>query len=216
MSETLSYYTGLITSQYQNSAKFLEWLAAILNILHDASTATDSIDPAFDLDNAVGAQLDVIGAIVGQGRTVDFQPTDGTSPVLDDVTYRTLLKAKIGINQWSGQIADIESLWAILFPGGMICVQDNQDMTLDVAVSGLDLTVIMRDLIKNGYVVPRPQGVLMNFMFGRELPFFGYNLDNDYISGYESWWAQGEGEPPIFAYDMNTAAFKGLDEGRWS
>lgn len=179
----VDYYVSLITSQYQNSNNFLLWLRAALQIFSDAMQCLCTVDASFDLDAAVGAQLDVLGLLVGASRTVGFQPSNGVSPVLDDSTYRILLKAKIAQNQWDGQIPSLYTLWKQLFPGGTIVLQDNQNMTATITLTG-SFSSIIQDLIVNGYIIPRPETVQYNFVFGT-LPLFGFDQNNSYVAGFD-------------------------------
>jgi len=210
----ISYYLKLTTSLYRNKPNFISWLTVLLTPFNDLNKVLDTLYSNFDVDNAVGDQLDIIGELIGQTRTLNFQPTDGSSPTLDDATYQTVLKAKMGLNQWKGQAADIESLWATLFPNGAVIMQDNQDMSITVGVAGISITQTMRDLIREGYIVPRPQGVKMKYFFASKLPMFAYGLDNNYQSGYgKGYWSIGEDDPPLFYYDLDTT--KAYDEGTW-
>jgi hypothetical protein len=71
-----SYYLRLVTSEYQGPApNMLTWLNDNLQYLEDVTAALLEILNAYYLPAAVGAQLDVIGVIVGQTRLVGFQPT---------------------------------------------------------------------------------------------------------------------------------------------
>jgi hypothetical protein len=134
---------------------------------------------------AYGVQLDIIGQIVGQSRTVNFQPTDPTlSPILLDSTYRKLLLAKIGINSWDGKIGSLQPLWKAIFPEGTIKVADNHDMTMTVTTTGSFDSIIV-DLITNGYIVPRPQGVMLTGSLG-DLPYFGWDRNDEYVAGWDS------------------------------
>ncbi len=188
MSRPVSYYLDLITSQYRQSTKFLAWLTAALEVLDNVSSTIDDIVNAFDLDNAVGVQLDVVGVLVGQGRTVNFVPSDGSGPVLNDDNYRMVLRAKILKNHWKGTIPELVSAWEALFPGFLIVINDNQDMTMLVTLAG-DYTPLLQELVTNGYIVPKPEGVHINFAWGH-LPVFGYDQQSDYLDGYDvGWWA---------------------------
>jgi Protein of unknown function (DUF2612) len=178
------YYLSLITSEYQSAPNFLNFVNSVLGYLSHAGFCTENLPANFDLDLAVGAQLDVLGQIVGALRLVGFQPSGGVSPILDDASYRIYLRAKIAQNQWSGQVGELYSLWAKLFPGGKIIVQDNQNMTCTILMSGA-FSSIMRDLIFNGYIVPRPEGVLYNYVFA-PLPVFGCDLNNSFIAGFDT------------------------------
>lgn len=183
MSYSLDYYLRLPTGQYQNSPKFLSFLEAILQPLEDASSCADSLVDAFDIDEAEGVQLDIIGKQVGASRTLSFQPSNEYSPILEDEDYRILLKATIGKNHWDGQAASLYALWMNLLPGGSIIIQDNQDMSFNVYLSGA-LSSIVIDMILHDLIVPRPEGVLINYYMGT-WPLFGFDYHDDYIDGFD-------------------------------
>lgn len=153
-------YLNLITSEHQNKPKFTSWLTANLSILDDAETLATNFNSYFDLDFAVGAQLDVNGTIVGVNREVTYQPLDGSSPILDDESYRTLIKAKISKNSWDGTIPSIYDLWQNVFPQFGIQVIDNQDMSMKAILTG-QIDSSTQQLIDNAYIVPKPEGVAL-------------------------------------------------------
>jgi len=181
----MGYYLALLTSQYQppSSPKLNALLYVLLKKFDDVSQCLVKFDTAFDLDAAVGAQLDALGVIAGASRTVGFEPTGGVSPVLDDTTYRIYIKAKIAQNQWDGTVDSLYAVWKSLFPTGGIVIADNQNMTATIYLSG-GFTSIVQDLITNGYIVPRPEGVLYTYVFA-ELPVFGFSLtDTPYVAAW--------------------------------
>lgn len=178
---SLSYYLNLLTSQYRLSPKFQQWLSLALQPIDDLTTCLTTFTANFDLDWAIGQQLDICGVLIGCSRTVAFEPTGGGSPVLDDSTYRILLKARIAWNQWDGKIASMYPIWKSLFSSGNIIVHDNQDMTATIILSGT-FTSIIQDLITNGYIVPRPEGVQYTYSFGT-LPILGADENNSFIAG---------------------------------
>jgi hypothetical protein len=178
----LGYYLAILTSQYRTSPKLNALAKVLLRKFDDVSQVLVRMDTALDLDVAAGAQLDMLGAVVGASRTVTFQPSSGVSPVLDDSTYRLYIKAKIAQNQWDGTLASLYPIWQTLFPGGSIIIIDNQNMTADITLTGT-FTSIIQDLIVNGYIVPRPEGVLYTYLFG-VLPFFGFGQSPGFIDGF--------------------------------
>ena len=187
VAEPITYYEGLLSSQFTlpNSPKTNTFLALCLQLFQDVNACLLSFPSAFDLTTAVGVQLDMLGSIVGANRTVGFQPSNGISPVLDDATYRIYMQAKIAFNQWNGKITGMQAIWQSLFPGGKIVIADQQNMTANIIMTG-SFTSIIIDLIENGYIVPRPETVLYNYIFA-ELPLFGFDLGNGtgpIISGY--------------------------------
>jgi hypothetical protein len=181
--EPLQYYLSLPTSEYQNSPNFKAFLQLLLTPFNDCSTLINNMYTYFNIDTVIGEQLDIIGQLVGQGRTINFNPSNGSSPTLPDVDYQTLLKAKIIQNMWDGTIPSLYTAWSILFPSGVIVVKDNQDMTMDVIIAG-NFTSTIQDLITHDYIVPRPAGVLINYAFGT-LPIFGYDTESAFINGYD-------------------------------
>lgn len=184
----IGYYLGLVTHEYASSPKFMALLTFLLRKFDDASQCLVSMDTALDLDSAVGAQLDMLGQICQASRSVGFQPSNGVSPVLDDDTYRLLIKAKIAQNQWDRTRGYLETFWSTLFPSGKIILIDNQNMTVDVTVTG-SFTSIIQDLIVNDYIVPRSEGVQYTYFLGT-LPYFGFGSTPGYIAGFgEGYWA---------------------------
>ena len=183
MSYPVSYYLNLLTGQYAQSVKLQAFLSVFLEKMNDISECSDSMANTFDLDLAVDKQLDIIGEIIGVSRVLNFQPSNSMSPILNDDDYRILLKATIGTNHWDGKFTSLNGLWQNLFPSGYIIIQDNQDMTINIFLVG-NFNLIMIDMITHGLIIPRPQGVLINYMLG-QVPFFGFDSENDYISGFD-------------------------------
>jgi hypothetical protein len=180
----LAYYINLTTSEYRDKANHIAWLTALLRYLDDFSQVLEQFDSAFDLDYAQGVQLDTLGVIIGQSRVMNFQPSNGVSPILDDDTYRLLLKARIGYNQWDGTADGLQPVWQNLFPGGNIVVIDNQNMSATILMTG-SFSSIIQDLIAHGLIVPRPAGVLYNYDFG-VLPVFGFDRNDQFIAGFDT------------------------------
>ena len=182
MPQPLSAYVSLLSAQWRAPAapKLNGWLAANLQLFQDLIACAATFPYAFSIDTAFGAQLDVLGVIIGQPRQVSFQPSGGVSPILDDSTYRLLLRARIAMNHWDGKLPSLMAIWASLFPqSGTIQVTDNQDMTVDLYITGA-FTSIVIDLILNGYILPRPQGVLFTYPESGspplpELPLLGFD-----------------------------------------
>ncbi len=123
----MSKYTDLITNYHAGKPKFVEHVDLSTRPLIDVSTATSGLITAFDVDTAVGDQLDILGKWIGVSRAVaapitgvflqwdkervgwdqgiwlgPYQSTDALTYLSDDV-YRVVLKARIGINNWNGQ-----------------------------------------------------------------------------------------------------------------
>lgn len=209
-------YTDLITSRHANKPKFVATVAAsVEGLVAVQNTMSGVSGDDFDLDNAVGVQLDIIGIWVGAGRAVKtpivgvyfsfdisgigfdqgvwrgpFDPDSGIV-LLDDDSYRLVLKAKIASNNWDGTMESTKDVLEIIFPpssGVSVFVQDNQDMTMLVGVAGNQLTPLQVALLTGGYISIKPQTVRINYYATPSAPgpLFGFDIQNNYVSGFDT------------------------------
>jgi hypothetical protein len=136
----LSDYLNLIPAPNNTQPKFMAWVSVLLQGLVDAANVADSLQTLFDLDTAVGDQLDKVGQWIGLTRYITeplgnlffswdipglgwdqaqwsspFAPRTAAIVALDDFHYRTLLKARVAANQWDGTIEGAYAAWADLF-----------------------------------------------------------------------------------------------------
>lgn len=193
--ELLDGYRRLLTSEYKTRPRLTSWLLWLLSEgLTYKNTVQEFLD-AFNLDTAEGVQLDIIGRIVGVDRLLPFHPVSGDSPLMNDSTYRMVIKAKIIQNTWKGTLDELYEAWAVLFPEvRYFQIQDLQDMTYNVVIMGA-FTPLERELIANGYIIPKPEGVRINLLTITDtsgLPLFAYDMDTYLLSGYTSHWADPE------------------------
>lgn len=144
-----------------------------------------SLPGLFDLDIAFGAQLDATGEWIGLTRSVNL-PGYGTVS-LDDLDYRTLLRAKIAINHWDGSLGSLQIILANIFPnsGIKLVAVDNYDMTMSVYVLGGTLSALQLAMLQGDYLVPRPEGVLLNGIATVSGPLFGLDAETAVISGLD-------------------------------
>lgn len=211
-------YSGLITSEHRDKPKYMAVIAAATDPASQVQLAYQEMSDAFNLDYAIGKQLDIIGEWVGITRRVPiplqdvyfswdstvelgwdsgvwkgmFDPDSGLES-LGDEEYRQLIRAKIAANQWDGTIEGAEAVWAIVFNGVQtIILQDNQDMTMTVGFVGPPLNAVQKALLLGGYFPLKPAGVRIRY----------YAVPPD--------------DGPMFAWDTDSDLLKGWDEGRWA
>lgn len=185
MTGDVSPYLSRVPNENASQPKFIATLTATLQPLADNIAILESMPGLYDLDAAVGVQLDAVGLWVGAPRTIqtalpnvwftfntpglgfnqgvwrgNFDPTTGATVLGDDV-YRLYLRAVIGADHWDGTIPGAHAvLDPLLAPGGTgITIQDNGDMTMTVAFTGTPPTPIIAALFTNGYIQFRPPGV---------------------------------------------------------
>ena len=208
-------YLDLITSQHRVREKFMRTVTALLAPSDDIFALAIELDDEFDIDYATGVQEDILGEFVGAQRTLPYQPDKGLSPVLDNSAYHSLLCAQIAKNQWKGGIEDIKELWNALFGKGII-IQDNQDMSIDVLAIGIN-DQITKEMVLQGLIVPKPQGVHVNYYFA-DHAVFGYDLETDTIKGYDHADWMNALPDVSFSYDEDDPAsgMSGYDDGYWT
>lgn len=105
MAHDIGEYLGLLTKQHRGKSKLEAWLSVLLQPLIDAQLFCESIINSFDMDTAVGAQLDILGQWIGAGRdihTVQVTPSylkfdagPGFGHGYLKGTYRPLVRRKL-------------------------------------------------------------------------------------------------------------------------
>lgn len=207
-------YLGLITALHRDKPKFSAMISVVSQSFVDAQVVFSSLVPGFDLDLAVGVQLDAVGLWVGIARHVrtplegvyfsfdvaglgfdegvwkgPFDPDSGVT-TLDDDTYRLLIRAKIGANHWDGTLEGSARILNLIFggTGTYVFIQDNGDMSIDIGVAGVRPTAIFLALLTGGYIPIKPEGVRVNYYVVPDIdgPLFGFDVENQYISGFDS------------------------------
>lgn len=193
----VSDYLGLITSEYNQKPKFMATIQAVCQGFADDQFQLYQFPFLFNLDEAVGDQLDALGEIIGASRRLNAPLPPSGIVSLDDDDYRTLLKAVVAANHWDGTVPGIYTIWASVFAGNVfdVLVMDYQDMTMAIILLATDLGTVAEALLINGYFDLRPAGVLMLGYFEPSVPgpVFGFDVENTVIQG----WDQGAWVIPL-------------------
>jgi len=93
----------LLLEQYKNKEKLEALLTAFLAPFQDLETLSFDIYNNFLLDNAVGEQLDFLGATVKEGRRER-----------NDDVYRLYIKARIAVNRSNGRVPELLNILRIV------------------------------------------------------------------------------------------------------
>ena len=126
-------YTDLIAGAHRGKERFAEWIFQLTAPLKTARERLAGMVGDFDVDRAEGAQLDAVGVRVGLNRKLKTtisdvffafddvggagfdkgiwkEPRDSTYGIteLGDGVFRTLVKAKVALNQYGGCNEDVE------------------------------------------------------------------------------------------------------------
>lgn len=216
MSGTTEDYLDLITSEYRQQPDFTALISVGIDVQTHIQSLLLSMIPLFDVDTAVGDQLDAIGAWVGFSRNVSvpipgvyfswegtdpylgweygvWQPEDAPTDVtvLPDDVYRTFIKAKIAANRWDGTTDGAYAIWDSVFTDITILIQDNLDMSYNLAFVGGIVDSLTLALITGGYLPLKPEGVRVNeYLFPvDDNQLFSWDIETDFLGGWEvaSW-----------------------------
>ena len=219
---TLEQYLGLITSWHSDKPRFVNTVAVLIQPLVDAQAMLQKLTADFDIDTAIGVQLDMVGQWVGRSRYIKapisgvyfsfdlpaqrvgfdqgqwFGPDSSVDGVhaLDDETYRTVLKLQALANSWDGTMELIADAFDAVFPG--VVIDDKGDtanglMSMDVLVPAVHLSSLMLAVLEQDFML-KPSGVRTTFL-------------ETTVS-----------TEPLFAFDVAFVAggpMAGFDDGAW-
>jgi hypothetical protein len=176
-------YKSLLAGEHAAQQRLRRTVDALVAASVDAQDLLADLPARFDVDAAVGAQLDVLGAWVGLPRYI-FVPTLGTV-TLADVDYRVLLLARIAANHWDGSMDTLQVILANLFPGTGLVVSatDLQDMSMYIFVRGGTPTPTQLALLNGGLLIPKPSGVRVSGILVVTGPLFGLSQQDAAIAG---------------------------------
>jgi hypothetical protein len=208
----LSDYLALVPAWNANKPKFMNTLAVLLQPLIDAQAMLAQLTADFDLDTAIGVQLDMLGQWIGRTRYIDvpvtgvffsfddgggprtgfdqgvwlgaYQPSDAIT-ALDDDTYRSVLKLQAIANGWDGTIASIGPAMAAVFPG--VVLDDLGDstsglMAMDVLIPGGEMSSLLLAVLTQDFPV-KPAGVKVTIIETTVSTEPIFGFDVDYVEG---------------------------------
>lgn len=204
-------YTTLITSEHADKPNFVATVALTAGAFGGISDTLLQMSQIFNVDTAVGDQLDKIGEWVGVSRIQNapitdvffsfdiaglgwdegswrspFDPTTGIIS-LDDRTYRAFIKATIALNYWDGTVGQAQEIgMSYLTDFGLIAVVlDNMDMSMDVLIIGSGVSQVLKSLFQQGLFPPKAAGVRINNYYFSDTPLFGLDLDTLFVKGLD-------------------------------
>lgn len=183
MPDNNNHYLELVTHEYADKPKFNSMLSALLDKVVPINDCYLSYDIIFNINNAVGDQLDKIGEIIGLGRNLPLE-NEQIPSTLDDDLYRRVLKSRIYFNHWDGTIDGLKYILEQLFPGLVYDIVDAQDMSYSVYIINPEITDVETQLILEGYIIPKPSGVRVTYEV-LDSPLFGWDSDAGFVRGWD-------------------------------
>lgn len=206
-------YTRLIAGYHVDRPKYRQMVFETTQPVADIGAVAAGLPADFDLDSAVGVQLDAVGVRVGITRRLKtplagvyfsfdidgvgfdmgvwqgpYDPDSGIT-ILDDDAYREILRIKIANNHWDGTLSGAVDILAPVFGDNtQVFIIDNSDMSIDFGLSGEIPDVVKLTLLFGGYITLKPAGVRINGYFVTSeygAPIFGFDADNEYLGGFD-------------------------------
>ena len=200
-----------VTEQFKDAPVFDRYMQLLIQGLYEIELVFKDLMQLRSIDTAVGAQLDLLGNIVGQDRNIASKsfvsPTNPSGNItLDDETYRVVIKSRIRKNISVATPEDVISAASFILSeiGGKQVetriVEGNASASIYL---GRILTPLEKVLIKGYYtrnymdgLLPRPLGVRFNsyisfqsdnffaFKEVREAKGFGSRFNPNVDGGY--------------------------------
>jgi hypothetical protein len=211
---TLDYYLDLITSAYSEQPNAMATVKAVVQPKVDLIAFLQNLYKYFQLDTAVGDQLDKLGAWIGASRNVTF-PLTGV--------YFSLDSATLGLDQGSMQgkydpdtglvklpddvylkvinlirflyhnrctIPKLHEALDQLYPNCNLIIQNNGDLTVFYGLTATPENNLITQLFLQGYLSFAPAGcnVVGNIISSPDatpIPFFGLDYETIAYSGLD-------------------------------
>lgn len=194
MTATVSDYVSLITSEHRDKPKYVAVIETITSFAVDERNLVDKLPVDFDVNEAVGVQLDACAAWAGVSRTITIQPSDAfplpAAPYqveLDDDTLRRLILARVLANRWDGTPEQTVVILAAFYSpvGSAAAIVDNQDMSIDLILAGTFPSAAEAAVLSQFILPVRPAGVFVKNTHISPVggPLFGLDIDNEFIGG---------------------------------
>lgn len=184
---SLSRVPDRIYAQYRGKPKASAWYSIARSLGGDLSAAAEAVRKSYDIDTAVGEQLNVIGRIVvaprsvlgnvplnpamcaepdgaefGDGSAMCSALTIAQDATLSDDLYRLVIRSKIVKNNGDATIENILAGMNFLLPAAQVLrVTDGEDMSFSIEFYG-QITELERFALLSAGLVPKPQGVRFN------------------------------------------------------
>lgn len=184
----LTDYTGLVTSEHRPDPFFMAEVAVVMQPFVDIRNVLAAVPGYYDLNQAIGVQLDAVGLWVGASRYVAisvnqffsfdtkgvgfdqgiwYQVGDSLSMVttLADDQYRLLIQAKIACNSWDSSMpAAYTILKNFIDVNGSFITVNETPMSVAWTISG-NVSAVTQALLTGGYVPLKPEGVSVSYTF---------------------------------------------------
>jgi len=186
--EIINYYADLLILQYRDRPKAYATMQAVADpfVMDQLPAAVQS---AFDINTAVGVQLDLLGKYAGVSRVVNT--FNSGTVVLVDADYRKLVQMKFALNSAGSSLEDIQELIFTFF-NDALSVFDYANMRMSYYFNSSYGSAVLAEAFAVQGLLPKPMGVqLASLMYVATLTdIFGfgtYDVPAFNVSGYNNY-----------------------------
>lgn len=177
------YYANLLIMQYHSKRKARDTIKSSSASIPD--TLIQEVINGYNLNTAVGEQLDTLGIYIGTDR---YYIDNGSMVALSDEDYRIILKLKAIANSSNLSHKSLDdSLYDFFSNTVRMDSEGNMEMTYFVPKN--KTPVILAAIQKE--VLPRPMGVRCSYIIEYDKKFFGFcTYDNQtaiYKTGFRTY-----------------------------
>jgi hypothetical protein len=173
--ETIKYYSDLLIRQYRMKPKAVADIQAevtpIIMPMSDGNILPLAVQNAFDMDTAVGVQLDTLGTYIGVTRQGS---TFSGSTTLGDEDYKKLLHIVAQRNVLRADLSSIQDFFYNNFRG-LFQVTDNLNMNMTYTYLGKTGENIVAEFFIEGGFLPVPSCVYGDLTY--TVDYFGFDED---------------------------------------
>jgi hypothetical protein len=152
-----------LISQFQGLPNLDAFIHAAGDQLNDIDEFFGQLASLLTLQTAVGAQLDVLGVILGQSRNG-----------LTDSPYRTLLQARVSAYASTGSVESLIQILMSLGGAQTVRVLESSLPDITVTILGLNSPVTHRDIL-TAMQLAKPAGVSLTLNAVPGLPAFQFD-----------------------------------------
>jgi Protein of unknown function (DUF2612) len=158
-------WTQTLLSRFASSPILVSLISSFNAAMDQTANINAFLQYIWDVRTAVGYGLNVWGKIVNVSRTIPSTLPTIPPITLGDADYQTLILVKAAANIGNATIPTLNKLLRLIFAGsGQVFVQDNLNMTLTY-VFLFQPTIEQLAIVKNSGALPRPAGVLVDYVF---------------------------------------------------
>lgn len=173
------YLSSLLIIQYHNKSRAVETIESLGEIFPDELIL--AVRDAFNIDTAVGVNLDVLGKYLGVNRW--YYNNNGEQAKLNDDEFRDLIKFKAISNTSNASHYDIDNALFNFF-GTTVRATSSGDMEMTIFIPEDAQNVILAAIQQRA--LPTPLGVLANRIVVQESKFFGFVTYQNQYSFYKT------------------------------